>query len=1049
MYTWYLTPSSIGYLAQFTLSGFIAIYLAQRLRRRENRGIQSFLLAGFFVAVTLFIGMLFLDVTVLPTPRLRIVYLENTVLGVVLILLIQFAYRFPVQFPYRKLESYLALGLSLMYTLYEAYFAVYRFSMLGQGTVEYRFFQADYALVVLFGWVPVLLLFQAVSADERSVHWLRKLWRPQGTGSQSARNYALIYLLVSVLSVVNLLRGFYIVSTTFYNVSLSIGILTALWLFAVVYLNALPGSTSFMVKLSGLTLTLLLSILGIFGWVATPVYSAAYQPALTDYQTLHFTPNLQGGYDIAPIPFHFETDLGNRLSVTSRGEGRNQAVDFSFPFYGQTYSKVYVTSVGLLSMGQKLYHPNLQNNYGSFPGIFPLLVDLEPASGGGVFARLEPDRLVVTWDHLPALHQPRSIFTFQSILYLDGSFDFTYNGLPVPLIFDLDATPSANQWLRGVTPGSAEAVEQSADLAQIIQSGKKGMVQDFYIDYRKYLHEFIAPLAWLILGGGLLVLFGLPLILRFTLVQPLKALLAGVHQMDDGNLDVKVQVRYHDEVGSLASSFNRMATQMRTLVTGLEARVAERTQGLKLINENLRAEMESREAAQALIMTQQRTMAVLDERERMGRELHDGLGQVLGYINLESQTSQTFITNNQLTAAQTSLQKISQLSQSAHNDIRNFILGLRSPVSSEDFFVTLERYLRQFSDDFGIQAILSIPAGAKANLFAPTVEEQVLHILQEALANVRKHASAHKVEILFSIADGHVQIIISDDGVGFEISQSIIEEEGRHFGLKMMQERGRLVGGHVELRSAPGQGTKILVYIPLRISVSEAVTESDLAAVRELRLLLVDDSPIFLEGLRNLLTARGLMVVGLAHDGYEAQEKALALRPDVIVMDIQMPRCNGLEATRAIKSEMPEVKIVMLTISEEEEDLIEAIKSGASGYLLKSLDADDFFRLMADLVRDELLLTPHMASRLLAAFSQGKSALAEEIVHQADNDLTPRQWQILELVSNGMQYKEVAAALHVSEQTIKYHMGKILERLHLKTRREAIAYAHHIRRKGT
>jgi len=197
-----------------------------------------------------------------------------------------------------------------------------------------------------------------------------------------------------------------------------------------------------------------------------------------------------------------------------------------------------------------------------------------------------------------------------------------------------------------------------------------------------------------------------------------------------------------------------------------------------------------------------------------------------------------------------------------------------------------------------------------------------------------------------------------------------------------------------------------------------------------------------------MLMARGLTVIGLARDGLEAQGKARALRPDVIVMDIKMPNCNGLEATRAIKAELPEVKIVMLTVSEDEEDLFEAIKSGASGYLLKSLDADGFCRLLAGLARGEVILTPHMASRLLTDFSRSKSPLADAAVREAGAELTPRQWQILELVSEGMQYKEIAAALHLGEQTIKYHMGQILKRLHLETRRHAIANARRVRRKG-
>ena len=402
----YLTPASIGYLTQFILSLSITIYFIYRFSRTKSRSVQNILLTGFFGAVTLFVCLLFWDTATLPASRLHAVYLENTVLGIVLVLLLQFAYRFPMLFPRHKWESMIVLGAGILYTLYEAQYAVYRFSLLlGQtGTVDYRPPQADYALVAFFVWVPVAFLRQTISADERPVHWLQKLWNPQGLSARGARSFAFIYIPLIILGIINILRGTLAISTTTYNIFLSLGILMVLFLFATAYLNYLPENTSFLIKLSGITLTLLLFVLGIIGWVVTPAYVRAYQSRLTDHQSLRFTPNTFGGYNVAEIPFNFETDLGDKLSVTSRGEGRNQLVNFDFPFHGKMYHEIYVTSVGLLSMGQKLYHPNLQNDYGSFAGIFPLLVDLEPASGGGVFARVEPDRLIVTWDHLAALH---------------------------------------------------------------------------------------------------------------------------------------------------------------------------------------------------------------------------------------------------------------------------------------------------------------------------------------------------------------------------------------------------------------------------------------------------------------------------------------------------------------------------------------------------------------------------------------------------------------------------------------------------------------------
>jgi two-component system NarL family response regulator len=210
-----------------------------------------------------------------------------------------------------------------------------------------------------------------------------------------------------------------------------------------------------------------------------------------------------------------------------------------------------------------------------------------------------------------------------------------------------------------------------------------------------------------------------------------------------------------------------------------------------------------------------------------------------------------------------------------------------------------------------------------------------------------------------------------------------------------------------------------------------------------MKILIADDHPLFVEGLQNLLQARGLQVVGVAHDGFEALHKARALRPDVILMDIHMPRCNGLKATCLIKAEMPDVKIVMLTISEDDDDLFAAIKSGACGYLLKELDSQTFFDLFAGLEQGQAPFSPGLAARLLREFSRLAASASQGAPASAApaDELTPRQVQILTLAASGLSYKQVAVQLNLSESTIKNHMRTIMQRLHLKNRADVVAYA--------
>jgi two-component system NarL family response regulator len=213
-----------------------------------------------------------------------------------------------------------------------------------------------------------------------------------------------------------------------------------------------------------------------------------------------------------------------------------------------------------------------------------------------------------------------------------------------------------------------------------------------------------------------------------------------------------------------------------------------------------------------------------------------------------------------------------------------------------------------------------------------------------------------------------------------------------------------------------------------------------------MKILLVDDHPLLLEGLRNLLTAHDIEVVGVAHDGCEAVEQARRLAPDVVLMDIHMPRCDGLEATRLLKAELPNLQIVILTMSAEDEHLFEAIKSGATGYLLKSLGAQQFIELLAGLERGEVPMTRDLAARILREFAQqarpvAAPAVAPAAQKEAADQLTERQIEVLQLMAQGNTNQEIGDALYITERTVKYHIREILQKLHLRNRVQMVAYA--------
>ena len=463
---------------------------------------------------------------------------------------------------------------------------------------------------------------------------------------------------------------------------------------------------------------------------------------------------------------------------------------------------------------------------------------------------------------------------------------------------------------------------------------------------------------------------------------------------------------------------------------------------LEDLNTRLLNEMATRENMQNLVLEQQRNLTTLDERERLGRELHDGLGQVLGYLNMEAQTAQTTLENGDLATLRASLDKIASVARDGHDNVRSFILGLRTASTILAFRDALRLLLEQFGQLSGLCVALEFPEDAPEPVFQWELEVAALQVVREALTNVRKHSAAQRV-IVKTVFDGELaRVEIADNGSGFDAEAwHAGGSNAAHYGLAMMREQIEKVGGRFEIQSRLGSGTSIIAWLPCLAVQTDA---DDLRTARGLRILLVDDHPLFLEGLRNLLKSRGLMVVGLAHDGLEAQSMAEALRPDVVVMDVNMPGCDGLEATRLIKLALPATQVLILTVSEDEDSLYEAMKNGASGYLPKSLDAKEFVRLLASLSRGETPLTAGMALRLMRKFDRRgrvSQGMLEEKQAERPEGLTDRQWLILQSVAQGQKYKEIALQLRLSERTVKREMGQVLELLHIENRKDLANFA--------
>ena len=229
------------------------------------------------------------------------------------------------------------------------------------------------------------------------------------------------------------------------------------------------------------------------------------------------------------------------------------------------------------------------------------------------------------------------------------------------------------------------------------------------------------------------------------------------------------------------------------------------------------------ERAQGRVLEQQRALATLQERDRVARELHDGLGQVLGFVKMQAQAVRSLLARGQGAEADRYLTQLAAVAQDAHADVREYILGARTGGASESGFLpALESYLQRLKQNYGITTKLKVAPELTDAAMTPMVEAQLLRIIQEALTNVRKHAQTGGVLITLRVSGDRSEAIVQDEGAGFDPAL-LKATEGQKFGLCFMQERAAEVGGSVTIHSAPGEGTQVIVSVPLDRSRHESI----------------------------------------------------------------------------------------------------------------------------------------------------------------------------------------------------------------------------------
>ena len=373
-------------------------------------------------------------------------------------------------------------------------------------------------------------------------------------------------------------------------------------------------------------------------------------------------------------------------------------------------------------------------------------------------------------------------------------------------------------------------------------------------------------------------------------------------------------------------------------------------------------------------------------------------------------------------AARAQLERLRELAGEALEELRSLILGLRPPSLEVDGLEqTLRKEVAMLGRIHGDGHRAALRRAARRERRSDR-ELAILRISHEALHNALRHAGAERIAVRVSAGgDGApLTVEVSDDGAGFDPARAELRSA---------------TWGSPRWRSA--RGSSAAAWRSARHPARERRSASRCFHVGDqIRVLIVDDHAVVREGLRAFLGLQdGIEIVGEAADGIGAVEEALRARPDVVLMDLVMPRLDGVAAMRELRHQVPEARVIVLTSFLDDERVLPAIQAGAAGYLLKNAEPVELARAVREAYEGSAIIDPTVAARLVGALSDGAPAPAQ------GEDLTQRERQVLELIAGGRSNKRIAFELGISEKTVKTHVGHLLGKLGVDDRTQAAMLA--------
>ncbi len=417
-------------------------------------------------------------------------------------------------------------------------------------------------------------------------------------------------------------------------------------------------------------------------------------------------------------------------------------------------------------------------------------------------------------------------------------------------------------------------------------------------------------------------------------------------------------------------------------------------------------------------VSQVERITLLEERDRLSKDLHDTMGHSYTSIIMGMETLRMELKSKE---GEQQLDSLLQLARNSMEEVRLYLHQLDLSQDSLPLAVTLQ----QLTEEFKKHAKVNVRTRIIGEEYTASKQSKMTlyRSLQESLTNAVRHGHSTEIIVSLHFEPQQIRLDVQDNGCG-------VEEWKDGFGLTAMKERVSQSQGRVIVYSKKGEGTLISCVLPKQVQLSN----------EQIRLCIVDDHSFIRESLHTILDGQeDLQVVGMAEDGERALELCERLKPDVVLMDLEMPKLDGIHATKMIKKKWPDIRVLILSTFQNTERAKEIIRNGADGYVLKSIDSRELAESIRLVYRGGTMITHDLFHRMWE--EKEETGLFESRSDGIEYGLTKRELEILELLSQGSRYKTIASTLYLSNGTVRNYASNLYEKLGVKNREEAVQKA--------